>query len=106
MLIREFADAKDKDIMAQSSILSTKLREFDNETSILKVWVRIRNTYSALITGFKAGGKLLLKVNERAKPSWWYSVSFKAFEKWEDDQIYLRRATKEKFTHFKRWQKC
>ena len=37
MLLQEFADAKDKDVMAQSSILSTKLREFDNETSILKV---------------------------------------------------------------------
>ena len=29
----------------------------------------MRNTYSTLITGFKAGGKLLLKANERAKPS-------------------------------------
>ena len=36
MLLQEFADAKDKDVMIQSSILSTKLREFDNETSILK----------------------------------------------------------------------
>ena len=36
MLLQEFADAKDKDVMIQSSILSAKLREFDNETNILK----------------------------------------------------------------------